>query len=195
MASGLDLGVAGAVRPWPGSIPQSFSLWFPRWCVAPAWFSVPPFWPTVGSTRRAYAGLSLGALWPPRKAQYDRAVPARTGVFTGASSVCASVLFRCCAALRLLPISFPFLFPAGEEKAQGPHGGPSGPQRPCGGRALAPPGRSFGGPSAVRLLIVAVAVKAKTSAAGRALRGSARSAAALTAPHSQSAARQKGVVA
>ena len=29
MPPALDLGVAGAVRPWPGLFPSRFSLWFP----------------------------------------------------------------------------------------------------------------------------------------------------------------------
>lgn len=83
MPAALDLGVAGAVRPWPRSIPQSVSLLFPRWCCASA---CGPFSPVLAHGGLYSPGLSKpfsGGARPPEKALFVSSRPGSTRVLRG----------------------------------------------------------------------------------------------------------------
>ena len=128
MPPALDLGVAGAVRPWPRSIPQSFSLWFPRWCLRLRVGLSPPFRPTAAFTRRALESLFWGGARPPRKASLFGLAPASTGVYyegpwVGVCAVCCRV-----RAVEGSPPSFPVFFPRWGKKSPGPAAGGCGPR-------------------------------------------------------------------
>ena len=180
MPPALDLGVAGGVLPLScGNSPVIF-LVVPSLlrCVC---VEVPA--PVLVHGGLYSPGLSKpfpGGARPPEKALFVSSRPGSTGVYyEGCRRLCFRSFLRL-ACRQVLPISFPFLFPAGEEKAPGLFQGACGP--PCCFAARLPRVVLSVSLSAVRPLIVAVAVKAKASAAGRGLRGSPRSAAALTAP-------------
>lgn len=170
----------GEFSPSPAAIHQSFSLWFPRCCVASAWKCLPPFKSTAAFTRRALScPLPRGAR-PRRREQYGRAAPARREFYEGCRRLCFRSFLRL-ACRQVLPISSPLLFPAEEEKGARPvPGGLRAPVPLCG---PAPPGLACS-LSAVRPPIVA------------ARQGSSLAVPALAFRRSLGvAARQKGVSA
>lgn len=119
MPPALDLGVAGAVRPWPRSIPQSFSLWFPRWCLRLRVGLSPPFRPTAAFTRRALESLFWGAQGPPEKPLCLGLRPPRRGFITKALGTVRAPFVALFVPWKILPYLFPFSSPAGGRKARG----------------------------------------------------------------------------
>lgn len=121
----------GEFSPSPAAIHQSFSLWFPRCCVASAWKCLPPFKSTAAFARRALSCSLLRGARPRRREQYGRAAPARRGLLRRPLGRCVRRLLPCSCRGRFSPSLSRFSSPLGKRKREACGWGLRPPQLRC----------------------------------------------------------------